>query len=69
MTAQTPNAGNRPLVRVVIGVLVAMLAIYSVAHFHPSDDATTLASGAFEFLMAVLGLYLIASGIKRTTRQ
>jgi succinate-acetate transporter protein len=52
------------MVRILIGVLIAMLAIYGATHYQPSDDAATLASGAFGILIAVLSLYLIASGIK-----
>ena len=59
MTDQTANAGNRAVVRIVIGVLIAMLAIYRAAHIQP-----TLASRVFGILLAVLSLYLIASGIK-----
>jgi hypothetical protein len=56
---------NRAVVRIVIGVLLAMLAIYSASHNQPSDDVLTLASRAFAILLiAVLSLYLIASGIK-----
>jgi hypothetical protein len=62
MTDQTGS--NRAVVRIVIGVLLAMLAIYGAAHIQPSDDAATLANGAFGILIAVLSLYLIASGIK-----
>jgi uncharacterized YccA/Bax inhibitor family protein len=61
LTAQTANASNRALVRIVIGVLIAMLAIYSAAHIQPSDDAATLAGRVFGILIAVLSLYLIAS--------
>ncbi len=64
MTDQTANASNRAVVRIVIGVLIAMLAIYGATHIQPSNDAATLASRVFGILIAVLSLYLIASGIK-----
>ena len=64
MTDQTANARNRAVVRVVIGVLTAMLAFYGATHIQPSDDAATLASRAFGILIAVLSLYLVASGIR-----
>ena len=64
MTEHPANASNRAVVRILIGVLLAMLAIYSVANLQPSGDAATLASRAFEILIAVLSLYLIGSGIK-----
>ncbi len=64
MTDQTAKARNRAEVRIAIGVLFAMLAIYGTAHLQPSSAAATLASGALGILIAVLSLYLIASGIK-----
>ena len=64
MINQTTNASNHAVVRIVIGMLIAMLAIYSAAHIQPSNYAATLASGACGILIAVLSLYLIASGIK-----
>jgi hypothetical protein len=64
LTEQTANARNRAVVRIVIGVLIAMLAIYSATNLQPSNDAATLASRVFAILIAVLSLYLIASGIK-----
>lgn len=45
--------------RILIGVLIAMLGIYSATKIQPS-----LASGAFGILMAALSLYLMASGIR-----
>ena len=45
--------------RVFIGVLIAMMGIYSATKIQPSP-----ASGAFGILMAVLSLYLMASGIR-----
>ena len=59
MTDQTANARNLARVRILIGVLIAMLAIYSATNIQP-----TLASRVFGILIAVLSLYLIASGIK-----
>jgi uncharacterized membrane protein YfcA len=59
LTDQTANARNRATVRIFIGVLIAMLGIYSATKIQPS-----LASGAFGILMAVLSLYLMASGIR-----
>jgi hypothetical protein len=64
LTDQSANGSNRAVVRIVIGVLIAMLAIYGAAHIQPSDDGAALASGAFGILSAVLSLYLIGSGIK-----
>ena len=64
MTDQTENVRNHAVVRVVIGVVIAMLAIYGTVHIQPSDGAATLASRVFGILIAVLSLYLIASGIK-----
>ena len=64
LTNQTAHARNRAMVRTVIGVLIAMLAIYGATHIQPSDGAATLASRVFGILIAVLSLYLIASGIK-----
>jgi len=52
------------MVRIVIGVLIAMLAIYGATHLQHSDDAATLAGRVFGILIAVLSLYLIGSGIK-----
>ena len=67
MTDPTSNATNRAAVRILVGVLIAMLAIYGATHIQPSGDVATLASGALGILMAVLSLYLIASGIKSVT--
>ena len=68
MTDKTANASDRPVVRIVIGVLIAMFAICGVTHIQPSDDAATLAGRAFVgILIAVLSIYLMASGIKRVT--
>jgi hypothetical protein len=66
LTDQTAKARNRVLARIAIGVLIAMLAIFSATHIQPSDDAVTLAGRALGgILIAALSLYLIASGIKR----
>jgi hypothetical protein len=59
LTDQTSNIRNRAAVRILIGVLIAMLGIYSATNLQPS-----LASGAFGILIAVLSLHLMASGIK-----
>ena len=67
MTDQTANASNRPVVRIVIGVLIAMLGIYGATHIQPSGDAATLAWGALGILIAALSLYLMASGIKNAS--
>jgi hypothetical protein len=67
LTDQNANARNRAVVRIVIGVLIAMLAIYGATYIQPSDGAATLASRVFGILIAVLSLYLIASGIKSVT--
>ena len=64
MTEHPANVRNRAVVRILIGTLLAMLAIYSVANLQPTGDAATLASLVFEFLIAVLSLYLMGSGIK-----
>lgn len=63
-TSQTAKARNRAVVRIVIGVLLAMPAIYSATHIQTSDDAAILASRVFDIIIGVLALYLIASGIK-----
>jgi succinate-acetate transporter protein len=68
LTDQTANARNRAAVRILIGVLIAVFAIYGVTHIQPSDDAATLAGRAFVgILIAVLSIYLMASGIKSVT--
>ena len=64
MIENPANVRNRAAVRILIGSLLAMLAIYSVANLQPSGDAATLASRAFELFIAVLSLYLMGSGIK-----
>ena len=64
MAHQTVNAGNRAVLRVIIGVLIAMLAIYGASHIQPSGAVASLAGRAFGILVAVLSLYLIGSGIK-----
>ena len=64
MTEHPANVRNGAVVRILIGSLLAMLAIYSVANLQPSGDAATLASRVFEFIIAVLSLYLMGSGIK-----
>jgi hypothetical protein len=67
LTDQTAKPRNRAVMRIVGGVLIAMLAIYGVTYIQPSDGAATLASRVFGILIAVLSLYLIASGIKSVT--
>jgi hypothetical protein len=68
LTDQTAKDRNRATLRIAIGVLIAILAIYGATHIQPSGDAATLAGRALGILIAALSLYLMASGIKNLTR-
>jgi Mn2+/Fe2+ NRAMP family transporter len=56
---------NRVVVRIAVGVLLAISALrLNAPHIEPSYDAATLAHVFGSICIAVLSLFLIASGVR-----